>query len=593
MNKRYDAKPLHDAEFAKEQIREEDWLYRRRLLQRILLLRLLAAIGVLLLWWYSEPLSIRQLSVLGALMAYSVSAKVYVGIYGVGTLVHFLAVLQPFRGDKLFFSAALFDFIALFPFLSYFSIADDWSVIALIFLCSTLLSLMVLTFKQAVVLGGVYVVMIGAVLMIVALASYFDEANLLMLSWQERLQALVRVIVENWNEVLSPLLFALVIGLLMSIVGSLASQARENRITADINQAITLQLQRLNSAVIEDMNSGVLVVSENNLIVTANPRVRDIFQLSEESPLPVMLSDLSPALVKRLSGWRQMQHSDAWEVVLPAGSFTVSINELETVSSSMTLMMLESVEESYQRVRETRLASLGRLTAGIAHEIRNPLGAIQSAAELIAENAEGSEEHRQISFLCEKVRNNSKRINAIISNILNMFSENEVVREPIAINSAVRQIVQGLRGNHELEGCRLAWELNTDNQIFVYFNPGHLLQIVHNLVLNAAKHNPEEGLSICVCTRLSENGRRVFIDIKDNGKGIDDSIRESIFEPFFTTKQGAGLGLFLVREMCLANHAQVLVLPDNQGACFRIATERWRSDMMPSELPTAGNTAAF
>lgn len=271
-----------------------------------------------------------------------------------------------------------------------------------------------------------------------------------------------------------------------------------------------------------------------------------------------------------------MQLNDHNAINLPSGEYTVSFSALKMeAQTGMTLVTFENTEESYQRVRETRLASLGRLTAGIAHEIRNPLGAIQSATELLEES---SGDRETLLFLTEKIRKNIKRVNSIIHDILNMFSDKPRNTQLIAINPFLAKVALEVADNHEMQQTRILLETSASHGYAVYFDPSHLQQILHNLMLNAVKHNRDRAITIILRTRLAQIGRHLYIDVEDNGKGIASEDCERVFEPFFSKDQGTGLGLYMVREMCMANRAQIVAVPKEGGACLRITTERYRAE---------------
>lgn len=125
---------------------------------------------------------------------------------------------------------------------------------------------------------------------------------------------------------------------------------------------------------------------------------------------------------------------------------------------------------------------------------------------------------------------------------------------------------------------RILLETAASHGYAVYFDPGHLQQILHNLMLNAVKHNRDRAITIILRTRLAQIGRHLYIDVEDNGKGIASEDCERVFEPFFSKDQGTGLGLYMVREMCMANRAQIVAVPKEGGACLRITTERYRAE---------------
>ena len=117
--------------------------------------------------------------------------------------------------------------------------------------------------------------------------------------------------------------------------------------------------------------------------------------------------------------------------------------------------------------------------------------------------------------------------------------------------------------------------MDATKEYAVFFDAGHLEQILHNLMLNAVKHAGRDDVEITVRTRIGDVGRFLYIDIQDNGRGVAADDEERIFEPFFSKRHGTGLGLYLVREMCVANQAQIVYVRKEIGACFRLTMERY------------------
>ena len=211
------------------------------------------------------------------------------------------------------------------------------------------------------------------------------------------------------------------------------------------------------------------------------------------------------------------------------------------------------------------------MTAGIAHEIRNPLSSVQSAADLLEEMSDDPKIH----FLTGKIRNNTQRMNTIISDILNLFSDKPRNTQLIRLNPFLQRIIQEAQTNNETGATTILADIAATQDYAVFFDIGHLEQILHNLMLNAVKHARRDNVEITIRTRLGDVGRFLYIDIQDNGCGVAAEDEERIFEPFFSKRHGTGLGLYLVREMCVANQAQIVYVRRESGACFRLTMERY------------------
>jgi two-component system sensor histidine kinase PilS (NtrC family) len=218
-----------------------------------------------------------------------------------------------------------------------------------------------------------------------------------------------------------------------------------------------------------------------------------------------------------------------------------------------------------------KLAALGRLTASIAHEIRNPLGAISHAGQLLAENLPArAQDHR----LLDIIRRHTVRINTIIEEMLGLSRRDGAGAQNLRLRPWLEELVA------EYCDARTATMPHIDCEmvspaIEVRADPGQLRQILHNILDNALTHSglPAEHLVIQMsAAKLQESGR-VQLDIYDNGRGIPPEIASDIFEPFYTTThRGTGLGLYIARELCECNHARLgLVHGSTLGTCFRIS----------------------
>jgi two-component system sensor histidine kinase PilS (NtrC family) len=216
-----------------------------------------------------------------------------------------------------------------------------------------------------------------------------------------------------------------------------------------------------------------------------------------------------------------------------------------------------------EQSRQLKLAALGRLTANIAHEIRNPLAAISHAAELLAE------ENRQPGRdrLNRIIRDNAKRLDRMVKDVLELNRRDRVQAEPIRVASFLEIFVDDLVQN---EGYRReVFRVEADADAVVDFDRVHLNQILWNLARNAWRHSQQRPDSIQIT--LARSGGRVELRVIDDGPGVPEHLRGQLFEPFFTTySSGTGLGLYIARELCAANGAELVYGDRSQGAEFRI-----------------------
>jgi two-component system sensor histidine kinase PilS (NtrC family) len=249
---------------------------------------------------------------------------------------------------------------------------------------------------------------------------------------------------------------------------------------------------------------------------------------------------------------------------------TPNFSHLSGTRAADTLIFLEDSEQVANRLQQIKLAALGRVTAGIAHEIRNPLASISHAAQLLGESASASNSDRRLGQI---IHDNAKRASKIIGNVLDMSRREKAKPEDFALKPWLTEFCQEF-----LRGCKTGaphLEIRVQPEgLGVRFDPSHLHQVLWNLCSNACVHGTDPGSTprVRLAAGLDSVRTRPYLDVTDRGPGIPEAEAKKIFEPFFTTRsQGTGLGLYISREMCEANRAQLQYVPSAEGGtCFRI-----------------------
>jgi len=227
------------------------------------------------------------------------------------------------------------------------------------------------------------------------------------------------------------------------------------------------------------------------------------------------------------------------------------------------VVFVEDMTRSREQAQQLKLAALGRLTANIAHEIRNPLAAISHAAELLAEQRSGIDRGR----LTRIIHDNTRRLERLVADVLQLNRRDRVAAQRIALAAWLRQFLDEFVANESLPAERVALEGVRDE--WVEFDPEHLRQVLWNLLRNAVRHARAEPGSVRIAARAF--GDKVELSITDNGPGVPAAMQGQLFEPFFTTdSKGTGLGLYLARELAAANGALLEYVNDQPGAHFRI-----------------------
>ncbi len=350
---------------------------------------------------------------------------------------------------------------------------------------------------------------------------------------------------------------------------------REYQLLAERRGVDMANLEQVNELIIHRMRSGVLVVDSTGTIRQINEAA---WYLLGNPPVKERnLKVIAPALFDRMRRWRQTGKTEDEGLLLQSTQVAVVPRMLNMpgLNSEATLIFLEDTSVVSRRARDLAQASLARLSASIAHEIRNPLGALSHAGQLLRESDDLVPADQK---LVNMMLNHSSRMNDIVENVLKLSRRERARVEAVNLVSWARKLVNEFRRHHRLVDKQVRLELPAA-AIMVLIDPGQLTQAVWNLMENAMKHaRHANGQAPVITLRASpiRGHREIALDILDDGPGIPMEKRSQIFEPFFTThKQGSGLGLYLARQLCDANQASLeYVQVPNAGACFRILLRR-------------------
>ena len=242
------------------------------------------------------------------------------------------------------------------------------------------------------------------------------------------------------------------------------------------------------------------------------------------------------------------------------------------MSFSQTIVWLNDTRDLRQRAQLLKLQSLGKLSSSLAHEVRNPLSAVQQANDLLLQSAKLSETDRGLTEIIDR---HCTRMNEIIDVVQQLSRRVEPSPHIIDLSSWIKEMLSEFRESLVNDAvCDTEVRIGKDHQI--YFDPRHLKQILSNILENGIRHSTcgDQVSKQTISSAQADNNRYIYIDIKDNGSGISPRDQKKIFDPFFTTgKGGSGLGLYLAREFCEANFASINYLYENseqKSGFFRI-----------------------
>jgi two-component system sensor histidine kinase PilS (NtrC family) len=320
---------------------------------------------------------------------------------------------------------------------------------------------------------------------------------------------------------------------------------------------------RINQRVIQDVQDGVLVVDANGLVRSHNPRVGQL--LGRPAPELDQIEAFSVELAQALADWRSGVGRATPLLTLPDTGTVVRARFVDAGvgNDGFTVLYLEDISKLEDQARQLKLAALGRLTANIAHEIRNPLAAITHAAELM------NEENRQPARerLTRIIRDNAGRLDRMVKDVLELNRRDRVQAEPVRLTPFLGTFLDEFAQNEQVE--RESFVLELDGDGVVEFDRVHLHQVLWNLVRNGWRHSLKGPGSVRI--RLQRQGNRLELHVIDDGPGVAKDLQSQLFEPFFTTySAGTGLGLYIARELCGANGAALDYVDRGAGGDFRI-----------------------
>ena len=340
---------------------------------------------------------------------------------------------------------------------------------------------------------------------------------------------------------------------------------RQERVMRQRSVDLSNQL-RISQLVLQDMQDAVLVVDDNGLVRQQNPQVSLL--LGWQAPELDQIEKYSPEIARALARWREGSGGATETLLLPGSGKLARARFVEAgaASGGISLVFLEDLSRLQEQAQQMKLAALGRLTANIAHEIRNPLSAISHAGELLLEEQRGPAQDRLLRI----IQDNSKRLDRMVSDVLELSRRDRVRPENIQLAGFLPSFIDEFAQNEDIPPTGIALQVNEASEIV--FDRVHLQQVLWNLLRNAWRHSRQYDASVRVA--VSRQANRVELRVIDDGEGVPTHLRQQLFEPFFTTySSGTGLGLYLAREMCAANGAMLeYVASPGQtgGAEFRI-----------------------
>jgi len=352
-------------------------------------------------------------------------------------------------------------------------------------------------------------------------------------------------------------------------VQALTRRLQASESLAEQRAADVANLEALNALILQRMRTGILVLDDQHRVLLTNQGALAL--LGRDTLDGKILDPHCPELVKRLQHWlhnptlrpANLQAFADGPVLQP------SFIPLQRGEQRHILVFLDDISQIAQQAQQLKLASLGRLTAGIAHEIRNPLGAISHAAQLLqeSEDLQGPDQR-----LAQIIQDHSRRMNLVIENVLQLSRRRQAEPQLLDLKYWLHRFASEFRSSAPATH-RLHLETATGT-LQTRMDPHQLTQVLTNLVQNGLRYSAQkhkQGQVWLTLFRDAESDLPV-LEVLDDGAGVPPEQAQNIFEPFYTTEnKGTGLGLYISRELCESNQARLDYKPrEAGGSCFRI-----------------------
>ncbi len=343
----------------------------------------------------------------------------------------------------------------------------------------------------------------------------------------------------------------------------MAKQSERSELLASERQQMISRLENLNRYIIQHLQSGIIICDLHQRIQLSNNAALNLLNLSN---MPPALKHLSDSLQTSFEYWLNdpkqnfaiLEFNDDNEIQVRFGALNIP-------GETLFLIILEDVALHNQRLQQNKLASLGHLTASIAHEIRNPLSAISHAGQLLSEL---DQLNAQDQRLIEIIQTHCKRVNGIIEDILNLSRRSPSKQEKIVLERWLPGFIEGVihENAYSADSFRLIF---TTHPLNTLFDSGHLKQILNNLCSNAIIYSGGKNQIVTIVADLSDE--TPCIHVMDSGGAISSEIQKHLFEPFFTTSnKGTGLGLYISRELAELNKAKLSYSRKDNQNCFTL-----------------------
>ena len=348
---------------------------------------------------------------------------------------------------------------------------------------------------------------------------------------------------------------------------TLAKRSKVSEALAEKRGIDLENLSHINALITQEMNDGVLVFDTNLHLVQHNPKSTQLL-LGEKDADITDESDLGnaiPDLKYLIEDW--LKNRNTLDTLSYSSPITGrSLNCRLLAQQTGVVVFLQDLSQVQTQAQQMKLAALGRLTANVAHEIRNPLSAISHANQLLQETVTDSASQRMVKI----INDNVERMNQMVTDILELNRRDRTNQQQFALNDFLLEFYDQFCPAEKVPNECFALKL-PDTNAQIYFDWRHLNQICWNLCKNGWRHCSKSNQALRLNVRLNQKKSLVIIEVVNDGVAISEETRAHLFEPFFTTEStGTGLGLYIAKELTEANNAMISCVAVDSGALFKL-----------------------
>lgn len=352
---------------------------------------------------------------------------------------------------------------------------------------------------------------------------------------------------------------------------SFARRTRQSEAIASQHSVNLKNLAKINELIAQEMLDGVLVIDQDINIRHNNAQAERLLGMYPQGWRDLPLSEISPEIAAMLRSWMQSPGtggSGPLRLQVKNRELRIRFMPIEGGRSQGAVIFLDDWSHVQTQAQQLKLAALGRLTANIAHEIRNPLSAISHANQLLQEDEQfdaGTQRLLQI------ISDNVQRLDQIVKDVLELNRRDRTQQETFDLEAFLSDFHEQFCAVEKIPAGGFTMHITNMTSAAIAFDKRHLNQILWNLCRNGWQHGKQQADSLSLALLPANQGRDLQIEVKDDGPGVPQEMRAHLFEPFFTTKNtGTGLGLYIARELSEANGANIQYETMEKGSKFVI-----------------------